>query len=489
MKKRIATSLLLVAMLASASCGSKTTTDTPVLSDSTTTAPSDSTTAAVETIDPLMDDLGEFDFENYEYRVLSVTYDPNSYFTLFDSEENGEVLNDALVRRNLEIEERFNVQFVASEDSYGNNYTTLQKSVRSNEHAYDMIQLINRNAFAAAIDGQLMPISELTYLDPNKDYYLHDVNEQLSIAGKQVLLYSEECLHAFQSSVVLLFNKEIAKDHNLGNYYDMVRDGTWTLDRYFSDSRLVCTDVNGDSMWDDSDLYGTAVCVDAYFPSIYNGTGELSIRKDEDGIPYFAAISSEKMTEVVERIIHELDSSKHLYYTESQSFAAPVTAFAQNISLFTAAPIGRMTPLREMESDYGLLPFPKYDESQEQYYSRMVDGWLHVVPITNPDPERTSVILEALASGSARYILPAYYDTIFNNKILRDEESIEMMEIVRKTRIIDLGELPWYETVRLRYTTDLFYKRKGEFASLNAKIATRIEKEINKTLDALDSIG
>ncbi|MBO5273714.1 MAG: hypothetical protein J6I45_03775 [Clostridia bacterium] len=108
-------------MLASASCGSKTTTDTPVLSDSTTTAPSDSTTAAVETIDPLMDDLGEFNFENYEYRVLSVTYDPNSYFTLFDSEENGEVLNDALVRRNLEIEERFNVQFVASEDSYGNN--------------------------------------------------------------------------------------------------------------------------------------------------------------------------------------------------------------------------------------------------------------------------------------------------------------------------------------------------------------------------------
>lgn len=482
MKHRITTAALLIAMLAAVGCGESGTT-----ADTTASGETGTTTAA-ETRDPLLDDLGEFDFGGYEYRVLSVTYDPNSYFTLFDSEENGEVLNDALVKRNREIEERFNIKFVASESSYSENYKTLQNTVSAGEDAYDMIQLINREAFASAIDGLLMPYSEMTHLNPEKDYYLHDVNEQLSINGKQVLLYSEECLHAFQSAIVILYNKSIAEDYKLGGYYDLVNDGKWVLDKYFADSRLVCTDMNGDSVWDNNDLYGTAIGTDVYFASIYNSAGELTIRKDKDGIPYFAAGTSEKMADIFDMVLNELNSSEHLHIVDRNSFTAPVTFFSQNKSLFTATSIGRMIPLREMENDYGLLPFPKYDENQDEYYSRMVDGWLHVVPITNPDPERTSVILEALASASARYIVPAYYENVFQGKILRDEESIEMMEIVRTNRIIDLGELPWIHTVRAQYSDQIFHYQSAQFASLNAKIEPLIEAEITKSLEALENI-
>ena len=91
-------------MLAAVSCGESETVEQTMGSNETTSA------APVGTADPLMDDLAEFDFGGYEYRVLSVTYDPNSYLTLFDTEENGEVLDDALVKRNREIEERFNIR-------------------------------------------------------------------------------------------------------------------------------------------------------------------------------------------------------------------------------------------------------------------------------------------------------------------------------------------------------------------------------------------
>lgn len=69
---------------------------------------------------------------------------------MFDTpEETGEVLIDSLYKRNREIEERFNIRFAASEAPYGENYSTLRQTVLAGEDAYDLIMLINRNAFPA----------------------------------------------------------------------------------------------------------------------------------------------------------------------------------------------------------------------------------------------------------------------------------------------------------------------------------------------------
>ena len=485
MKKQLTTVLLLIAMLAAVGCSeSDTTTDTD------TTASGDTgTTTAAETRDPLLDDLGEFDFGGYEYRVHSVTYDPASALTLFDPEEqNGDILNDALWKRNREIEERFNIKFVTSDDTWANNYKLLQSTVSADENAFDMIQLINREAFASAINGLLMPTSELTYLNPEKSYYMHDVNEQLKIAGKTFFFYSEESIHTFERSCCLLFNQQIAADYDLDNYYDLVRKGKWTIDKMYKDARLVTADLDGDSSMGNNDQYGIIGCADYLYASIYNGAGELTIRKDKDGIPYFAAQSSERLATIIEGILNERNSGDHFRITGRSDFKTSLEEFSKNMGLFTATVIGRVQTLRTMETDYGLLPFPKYDEEQDQYYSRVIDGWLHVVPITNPDPERTSVIMEALASGTARHIIPAYYDNVISMKALRDDESIEMLDIIRATRIIDLGECPWYATVRSPYSYELLNDQTVQFASLNASIAPQVEALINDAIAALEAL-
>ena len=134
MKKAPRVLAALLAALLLASCGSGTT-QTDGTSDST----GETSTEPEETKDPLMDDLGEYDFGGYEYRVLSAEYDPNGTFVLFDTEEEtGEVLVDSLYKRNREIEERFNIKFVASEDNYDNNFKTLRQTALAQEDAYDM---------------------------------------------------------------------------------------------------------------------------------------------------------------------------------------------------------------------------------------------------------------------------------------------------------------------------------------------------------------
>ena len=105
--------LLLLSSLSSCSYKDSTTPDAETSAGTTETAVAE----PVET--EIQDDLPEKDFGGQEYRVRSVTYDPSSYTTIFDPAElNGEIVNDALYNRNRSIEERFNLVFTASEDSY-----------------------------------------------------------------------------------------------------------------------------------------------------------------------------------------------------------------------------------------------------------------------------------------------------------------------------------------------------------------------------------
>ena len=97
--------------------------------------------------------------------------------------------------------------------------------------------------------------------------------------------------------------------------------------------------------------------------------------------------------------------------------------FARGLSVFANANIGdALGYFRDLEDDYAILPYPKLDENQPEYYT-MVDGSHQVmaVPITVSDTERIGVIVEALCAESYRKVVPAYYDVALKFKGTRDQ--------------------------------------------------------------------
>ena len=481
MKRRLILIGLLAVLLLLVGCAGDDTPD-PVVTD----APEESTQAP-ETADPLDDELGEFDFNKYKFRVLSVTHNPENAFTLFDPETlTGDIMNDALYKRNRTLEKRFNFVFVPMDDTWKNNFNHLKNAVGSNSDEFDMVQIINRNAFSAALEGLLMPVDELTYLNPEKPYYMQEVNSQMSIKGKNFFYYSDESIYTLERTSCLLFNYDIVEDFGLGDYYQLVNDKKWTLDRFYTDMQKVAQDVDGNNIYDTNDRYGLIGSTDWMIAAIYNGAGELTIRKDSNDIPYFAAGSSERFTSIMEQLLNHVNSGAYIRFNGTGKKDDTVKEFVAGNSLFAGLMICSLQHCRDMKSDYGILPYPLYDEKQEQYCSRVIDGWLHVVPITNPDPERTSVIMEALASASAREIVPAYYDNVLATRALRDEASVKMLDLVRSTRMLDMGECPWYSTIRKHYSTTLVYKQEAQLASLNASIEPEINAIIADAVKAID---
>lgn len=101
--------------------------------------------------------------------------------------------------------------------------------------------------------------------------------------------------------------------------------------------------------------------------------------------------------------------------------------------MFHDTNLDQLPGLREMEDDFGAIPFPKLDKEQEEYYSRVVNYTsLTYIPVTNHKLELTSAILEHMAFLSYRDLIPAFYDVILTVKTNRDYETEEMVDIVRK---------------------------------------------------------
>lgn len=61
------------------------------------------------------------------------------------------------------------------------------------------------------------------------------------------------------------------------------------------------------------------------------------------------------------------------------------------------------------------------------------------IPTTNQDPERISIIVEDWAYHSSESVMNAYYEITLKNKTTRDEESAQMMDIIKDSLMYEMS--------------------------------------------------
>ena len=116
------------------------------------------------------------------------------------------------------------------------------------------------------------------------------------------------------------------------------------------------------------------------------------------------------------------------------------SAFENGKALFLIEVMGRVKELRTMEANFGMLPFPKYDETQENYVSGIAfSAGLMIIPVTNGALELTGTVVENMAALSRRDLIPAYYEINLMGKQLRDDDSEKMLDIMTGSIQYDLA--------------------------------------------------
>lgn len=80
-----------------------------------------------------------------------------------------------------------------------------------------------------------------------------------------------------------------------------------------------------------------------------------------------------------------------------------------------------MERYRDTNVDYGIIPYPKYDEAQKEYLSLNWTG-LQCIPVSCKNIELAGMVAEELGYENKKSVLPTYFDQLLDGKIARHGE-------------------------------------------------------------------
>lgn len=93
-----------------------------------------------------------------------------------------------------------------------------------------------------------------------------------------------------------------------------------------------------------------------------------------------------------------------------------------------------------MANSYGIIPYPKYDSNQDQYYSFGHDQiTIFALPKTCEHTQAAGAVLEALSAASRDTVIKQYYDIALRVQYAPDPDSSYMIDLIRKNFLLDTG--------------------------------------------------
>ncbi len=495
--KKLTTILLLLAMLLPlSSCGGTTVDETPEAQETTAET-------VVETETELTADLPDTDWGGQTFTVLGSGHPVREQFRNFEidvAELNGEVVNDAIYNRNLEIEQKYNVlieQYLADTGDTG-EVDELKKTTMAGDALYDLAFVTVMHMGGVVNQGFVQDMSALPHIDFDKPWWNPEVNEALSIHGKLLFTTSDFSLRDKSRAYIMAVNRELVENHGLGDPIALVDEGKWTIDLTTQWVETVAMDVNGDGkMGDPSDVYG--LVMDSYngFVSFMNGCDNLLWTKDADD-GYVLTMNNEHLISSIDKVLAMSCNTDTAFFCNDMNgkvdydyWSASGNWWKSGNALFnTAFPHSLKNWSENCEFTYSIVPFPKYDEAQEKYYS-MADVWcmLFGVPIGAPDPEFTGFMLEALSYASTDTTLPAYIETTCKMKYTYDEDSARMLDIIFDGVVYEPALIYNKSGVFKILDTNLPSKKQNNFVSDYQKLEAKEIEYIGTLMEAIDELG
>ena len=357
------TSLLLLSLILAetSACGS-TSPDTPDNTNPTDTTSSDVTTRDPASVCDIPDDV-RFDGETFTFAIYE---NANTNNHMLVDEEDGDTMNDAMFKRRRMTEERFGITL--EELVYDDNPSKFRTPILAGDNSFDIGNIRCTDALSFWQDGIITPASELPYVDIDKSYWNRSFNDSLTLCGQQYIAIGDMMTSTLDLTYALTFNKKLAENYAIGDIYSLVRDGKWTFDEMLGMMKTATQDTNGDTKMDDQDNYGYSANPKNVLPSFWISAGELSVKKDENDLPYLA-MGEERFINVFQKI-YDITYGSGTYFKPAGDFDVTDEQrklFNNDQLLFMDCSFFYVQQLRSMETDFGIIPYPKYDEDQNRY--------------------------------------------------------------------------------------------------------------------------
>lgn len=444
MNKKLLALILAVLMVCTvlASCGDSKKTGNTSTTGSSSSAGEENEFAE---IDAYVADLAAD--HNYDGKTFTIIGTGNQIIAE-EPEITGNLENDTLYTRQLELEDKFglSIEFVESTGEDANYPTTgaetadrVNTDVMSNMGAYDLIQGNLMTCGQVMLNnGSLAPVGEVDPLDFSKSWWLNNIEEQFNIANQLYFLTGKIAPIHYHDGACLLFDKQVAEDFDIPDLYALVESGEWTFDKMVEISSVI--DAN-------SGIYRMLTSGASGGLTYYYGGGYTLAQRNDDGSIFIADSLTNAEVDYIDKLAQYFKDSAVMNtklndVTEVYGYEEDKYAFFDDKVLFLTATMGTVGEYRKEDVEFGILPVPKKDSAQSDYIS-FASAWMTAgVYISNvaKDIEMSATVAEAMAALSEKLLEPAYYEKALQGRGTYDSESKDMLDIIYKTKVIDLAD-------------------------------------------------
>jgi len=454
----------------------------------------------VKKVNDTVDELSKVDFEGdtITFFVRGSDYSTTWYNrTVYAEEVNNEMINDATFQRNEVIREKMGVSVEQSEcySKWANTnplIAEIRTLILAGDESYDVYTPTIRAAATLSLEGLLYEFDSIPHINLDAEWWDQSYRESMSIEGSLYSAIGDIFLLDKLSTRAIYFNKTLVENHDLEDPYELVRNDEWNLDKMYEMAKKVGSDIDSNGVMNEFDRYGLmGEIYTVYY--LFNGAGCAFSEKDEEGYPIIT-IMNDREQSVLSKIMNIYYDTTACYNVQGTQYKRSTTyssdwdvtklVWRAERALFFETGFNNLENYRDLEFDFGVVPYPKFDENQEKYYSGFYkDGPAALcVPITNTNLEMTGAVIEALCAQSSITTMEAFYEIGVEGKYTRDEEAKDTIALALENRVYDIAMLFDFTGLAGSLSTPV-RASSTDFASSYARVSNSVDKAISDLVE------
>ncbi len=492
---RILVAILIIAMMLPTvlSCAETNGPDVTTEAANTEAPALDVTTEAEETMFALSDIPADLKFDGETIKFLYWEDVENPEF--FVEDQNGEAVNDAIYNRNAKVEEQFGVtlEFTGTPGNFNNQSAFVNQCVNSTQagaDAHDFFAGYSMSGATLMCQGIAQDLTQYEIIEFDKPWWPASLIGKATIKDGVYFASGDISTNFLYMMYLCVFNKDLYTDITQlesKTLYEAVDNGEWTVDKFIELASGVYVDQNGDATPNQGDRFGF-VTSNIHFDAFYTSSNLFTVIPAEDGtVKLSDDLFSEKTQNLLTKLCPFLHDSGDCFLSADQDiFAAGEALFDINRAQITNK------KLTATSFSYGILPVPKYDAEQEEYYTCMAFPFTtYVLSTASTHPEAAAATLELMAYQSYLQITPALFEEAMKLRYADQSDDSFMFDLIRETVVIDLGRLLTNRLDNLSYSlfrSAMNNNQAGSWGSLekaNSKLFNRKLTDINKAIEQL----
>ncbi len=391
----------------------------------------------------------DVDFGGEEFHILNCLREQWQMISYVTADEYmGSAINDEVFRRTTYIEETLNCKLV--EHNYHENeiMSHFVKDVDTgmNELALSYLQIggVYDTMMTQIIAGRIAAMDDISTIHLDEDYYVEYLTEAMSLGGNHYTTASDAQLNYYEGAWVILFNVAMLNDAGVELPYDLVRDGAWTFDEMATMCTQIATEnTDGfDTFVDGGDsVYGFSCHYDG-MAAIMTGIGAKYGEKDALDLPVIR-FNSMNFIDRAQKV-GEFCKTPGPWLEGSGNDATgrnPRDTLLRGRVAFAGTAISIMKVAAEAGVEVGVVPFPKYDKTQEDYYcDTNRNGNYPAISIAYDKKEEIGLILDLMSFEADVAFEQMYFVEHLELRANAGEvalDNIDMLRIIREKITVD----------------------------------------------------